>query len=364
MDITERKLAEQELLESRALLNDAQKLSHVGCWQYNPKDRRMIWSEEVYRIFGVDAQVFEPSYETALKLVHAEDRVAIGRAIDAAARTGEGFAIEFRIVQPNGMIRYIRSLGEVVGSTRGQPVTTVLGSLLDITEQKRADDALRAYAEQLTGLSRRLVEVQESERRQFSRELHDRIGQNLTALSINLDILKTQLAGEENAGVRLRLDDSSVLLESTSSSIENLLSELRPPMLDDYGLLSALQWYGNEFASRTGIDVKVHGDEKMQRLPPATEISLFRIVQEALNNVAKHAHANIVDVGLERAGAECIMSVVDDGVGFDSESVVHAKRRPGLGMVTMRERTQTIGGIFEVGAAPGGGTRVVVRVPC
>lgn len=363
MDITERKLAEQELLESRALLNDAQKLSHVGCWQYNPTDRRMIWSEEVYRIFGVDAKLFEPSYETALKMVHADDKVAIGRAIDAAARTGEGFAIDFRIVQPNGMMRYIRSLGEVVGSARGQPVT-VLGSLLDITEQKRADDALRAYAEQLTGLSRRLVEVQESERRQFSRELHDRIGQNLTALSINLDILKTQLAGDENAAVRLRLDDSSVLLESTSSSIENLLSELRPPMLDDYGLLSALQWYGNEFAGRTGIDVKVHGDEKMERLPPATEISLFRIVQEALNNVAKHAHANIVDIGLERTGAECIMSVVDDGAGFDNESTAHAKRRPGLGMVTMRERTQTIGGAFEVGAAPGGGTRVAVRVPC
>ena len=223
---------------------------------------------------------------------------------------------------------------------------------------------LRASTEQLTALSRRLVEVQESERKQFSRELHDRIGQNLTALGINLDILKTQLASDGSAGLRSRLDDSAALLESTTGAIENVMSELRPPMLDDYGLLPALQWYGNEFAGRTGIDVKVHGDERMERLTPATEIALFRITQEALNNVAKHAHAKCVDIKLEHLSTQCIMSVSDDGMGFDVASISSSRRRPSLGMVTMRERTQAVGGQFEVRAVPGGGTQVVVRVPC
>ena len=223
---------------------------------------------------------------------------------------------------------------------------------------------LRASTEQLTALSRRLVEVQESDRKQFSRELHDRIGQNLTALSINLDILKTQLASDGSAGLRSRLDDSAVLLESTTGTIENVMSELRPPMLDDYGLLPALQWYGNEFAGRTGIDVKVHGDERMERLTPATEIALFRITQEALNNVAKHAHAKCVDINLEHLSTQCMMSVSDDGMGFDAASIADSRRRPSLGMVTMRERTQAIGGQFEVGAVPGRGTQVVVRIPC
>ena len=223
---------------------------------------------------------------------------------------------------------------------------------------------LRASTEQLQALSRRLVDIQETDRRQFSRELHDRIGQNLTALSINLDILKTQISNDESAEFRSRLDDSAALLESTAGAVENVMSELRPPMLDDYGLLPALQWYGNQFSSRTGICVAVHGEERAERLPPATEIALFRIAQEALNNIAKHAHAKLVDVRLERLSTRCIMSVADDGVGFDAASNSNSGRRVGFGMVTMRERTQAVGGQFEVGAAPGGGTRIVVLIPC
>src|SRR6185295_13129367 len=150
---------------------------------------------------------------------------------------------------------------------------------------------------QLQALSRRLVDVQESERRQFSRELHDRVGQNLTALSISLDILKTQLAGG-NEAARLRLEDAGALLESTTATIENVMSELRPPMLDDYGLLPALQWYAAEVSRRTGIEVVVEGDDKTGRLPQASEIALFRIMQEALNNIAKHAHASHVRISL------------------------------------------------------------------
>jgi signal transduction histidine kinase len=223
---------------------------------------------------------------------------------------------------------------------------------------------LRDSTEQIQAMSRRLVDIQESERRQFSRELHDRVGQNLTALSISLDILKTQIAGNGNEAFRVRLDDAAALLESTAGSIENVMSELRPPMLDDYGLLPALQWYASEFSGRTGIEVTVHGDEQSGRLTQASEIALFRIVQEALNNVAKHAHARSVRIALEREGARLTMSVSDDGVGLGAAAAPAARHRHGLGMVTMRERTQAVGGEFEIGAAPGRGTRVVVRVPC
>jgi len=222
---------------------------------------------------------------------------------------------------------------------------------------------LRASTEQLQALSRRLVDIQESERRQFSRELHDRIGQNLTALGINLDILRSQCNGGSGADMQSRLADSAALLESTAGAVENVMSELRPPMLDDYGLLPALQWYGNEFAGRTGIEVKVQGDEHMARLEPATEIALFRIAQEALNNIAKHAQAHVVDVVLQRHDSNWVMTVTDDGVGLDTASSASARRRHGLGMMTMRERTQAVGGHFEIGGARGSGTRVKVQVP-
>ena len=222
---------------------------------------------------------------------------------------------------------------------------------------------LRDSTEQLQAMSRQLVDAQESERRQFSRELHDRVGQNLTALSINLDILKTQLAGNGNEAFCSRLNDAASLLEATAGAIENVMSELRPPMLDDYGLLPALQWYASEFSNRTCIQVSVDGDEGMERLTQASEIALFRIVQEALNNAAKHAHAKSIRIALERSSARFMMTVSDDGVGLDTALIPPGRRRPGLGMVTMRERAQAAGGQFEIEAAAGRGTRVVVRIP-
>jgi signal transduction histidine kinase len=222
---------------------------------------------------------------------------------------------------------------------------------------------LRQSTQQLQALSRRLVDLQESERRRFSRELHDQVGQNLTALSINLDILKSQLP-IGNSAMHLRIVDAAALLESTAATIENVMAELRPPMLDDYGLLPALQWYVNDFMRRTGIEGNVKGMNADARFQQASEIALFRIVQEALNNVAKHAHASKVSIELARMESQVILTVTDDGVGYGAAAGSSVRRRVGLGMVTMRERTQAVGGQFEIGSAPGGGTRVVVRVPC
>ena len=230
-------------------------------------------------------------------------------------------------------------------------------------ELRESEKGLRASTEQLQAMSRRLVDLQESERRQLARELHDRVGQNLTALSISLDVLKSQLSHNGNEALRSRLDDAGTVLEATAGSIENVMSELRPPMLDDYGLLPALQWYASEFSRRTGIQVEVAGDEEMDRPTQASEIALFRIAQEALTNVGKHAHAGRVEIALEHTGTEFVMSISDDGVGLDADAVPVSKQRQGLGMVTMRERTQAVGGSFKIGAAENRGTRVVVRIP-
>jgi PAS domain S-box-containing protein len=358
MDITERKLAEQELLESRALLIDAQKLAHVGCCHYNPIDGRVFWTDELYRIHGVNPQEFVPTYDSSIALVHADDREAWQEVLAGALHRGTPFTMEFRIVRPDGSVRNLRSLGEVINDANGGTVR-MLWSVLDITEQKRTEDALRASAEQLTALSRRLVEVQEAERRKLSRELHDRVGQNLTALSINLDILRTSLADESHAEHRVRLSDSEALLESTVDSIEDVMAELRPPMLDDYGLLPALHWYAKDFSRRTGIAVNVAGKDGVDRSDPETEITLFRIAQEALINVAKHAHAKRVQIELDQAPGYCRMTVSDDGIGIDGAR----RQRPGLGMVTMRERAQAVGGEFKVRNVAGGGAHITIDVP-
>jgi PAS domain S-box-containing protein len=352
----------KDLRENRALLNEAQKLSHVGCGQYSPADDRMVWSEELYRIHGVDPHTFTPTLKSALELVHPDDRSAWQNVLAQAMTDGSPFTSEFRIVRSDGTVRDLRSLGEVITTVDGQ-VIRMLWSVLDITEQKQTEGALRASAEQLTALSRRLVEVQEAERRKLSRELHDRVGQNLTALSINLDILRTSLSGEGNGEHRTRLGDSSALLESTVDSIEDVMCELRPPMLDDYGLLPALHWYAREFSNRTGIHVDVHGMDHGVRTDPDTEIALFRISQEALNNVAKHAQARRVRIELDHPNGHSALTISDDGIGIERALDSAGRQRSGLGMITMRERAEALGGRFEVESTRAGGTHITVEIP-
>jgi signal transduction histidine kinase len=174
-------------------------------------------------------------------------------------------------------------------------------------------------------------------------------------------MLRAALPSGASREVTSRLDDCTLLLESTARHIRGVESELRPPMLDDHGLLAALHWYADEFTRRAGIAVSVHGSPASQRARPEVEIALFRIAQEALNNVAKHAHARSVVISLGSAGAQYRMSVVDDGVGLRPHEA--SQPRVGLGLVTMRERAQAVGGRLNVEGFAQGGTRITVQVP-
>jgi PAS domain S-box-containing protein len=270
--------------------------------------------------------------------------------------------IDKRYRRKDGTIIWVHVTVALVRGPADEPRYTVALSE-DITEQKQAEDAMRRSAAELQALSRRLVDLQESERRELARELHDRVGQSLTALSLNLGILRGALSSHRNADVRSRLQDSAALVEATARAIENVASDLRPPMLDDHGLVAALQWYAREFSERAETAVSVRGDER-ERLTGDVEIALFRIAQEALNNVAKHARATSVAVKLGRSGSGYEMSITDNGVGLGGIREQADRSRLGLGMVTMRERAQAAGGAFDVQALPGGGTRLTVQVPC
>jgi PAS domain S-box-containing protein len=280
---------------------------------------------------------------------------------DLLAGKRDGFVIDKRYRRKDGRIIWVHSTLAILRGAADEP-RHMVALIEDITERKHAEDALRRSAAELRALSRRLVEVQEFERKQISRELHDRLGQSLTGLSVNLSILGAALPPHADGELQSRLEDSAALLESTMGAIRNVMSELRPPMLDDFGLHLALDWYARQFAARTGIGVTVHCAQPDERPAPEAEIALFRIAQEALNNVVKHARARRVEITLERSGSEYVMSVQDDGVGFDADGQ-HTARLPGLGIVTMRERSQAVGGRFDIETLRGSGTRLSVRIP-
>ncbi|HYG55462.1 MAG TPA: PAS domain S-box protein [Burkholderiales bacterium] len=331
-------------LVQRALLAQAEKLANVGSWEWDPASGAFTWSDQLYRIYGLEPGALPPSFEAYLERLHPADRGQSARAVQAALVHGSSFLIDERVVRGNGEVRTVRSRGEAVKDELGQTLKVVC-ACQDVTQER--------------SLARRLVEAEETERRRIARELHDRVGQSLSALNINLDLVQEGLRKDDP--LQVRIEDALRLVENTLEAIENVMSELRPPLLDEYGLAAALGGFAEEFCRRTQIRVRVVEDDEASRgLPPAAVLALFRIGQEALNNVAKHSGARNVEVTISRSAGGVELAVSDDGCGFDADA---AARRGRWGMTTMRERVQGVGGHFSTQSTPGDGTIVRAWVP-
>jgi PAS domain S-box-containing protein len=357
-DITERKRMEQVLREQRRLLVRAQDLAGLGYWEYDPATRTMKGSRELRRMLGIARDLPSQTPEWSLDLIHPEDRERVRAIVTRCLEEGANYEIETRVMTPGRGDRIMLISGEAV-TQRAGGAKKLIGTCMDITHRRHREQELRDNAEQLQALSRRLVEAQESERHRLAAELHDRVGQNLTALSINLDIL----AGRMNAldaDAKRRLRDSLALLDETALCIEGVLDDLRPPMLQDWGLGPTVQWVAEDFSRRTEIPARVRVLGTQRRIDRKNELALVRIVQEALNNVAKHAHAGKIEVTLGWETDSVRVEVADDGAGFERNATGSPR---GLGLVSMRERVQAADGLLEIESAPGKGTRVCALVP-
>jgi two-component system sensor histidine kinase UhpB len=190
--------------------------------------------------------------------------------------------------------------------------------------------------------------------------LHDRIGQNLALLNIDLDISASQLQGTCADIVKPRLTEARALVETTIAHVRNVLAELRPPALDDYGLAAALRAYSTSLSASTGLLVRFDGADITPRPAPLTETALFRIAQEALMNAAKHAGAGSIAVELTATASIIALTITDDGVGFDK--AFPGANRAAWGITTMRERAEAVGAVLDIDAQPGAGTRVRVTL--
>lgn len=216
----------------------------------------------------------------------------------------------------------------------------------------------------LRALAARLTEVEESERKRLSQVLHDQVGQNLAVLSLNLNLIKN--LNPINEPIRARLDNSLDIVDETIDRTRNLIADLRPPVLDDYGLPAALGWYAKQFTTRTTIPVATDIDDDFPRLPALSEINLFRIVQESLANVAKHAQATEARLGLHSETDVIRLTVSDNGRGFELASVgpraKSDRRTTGYGIISMSERAEAIGGSLKIESIVGQGTIVNIEL--
>jgi signal transduction histidine kinase len=224
----------------------------------------------------------------------------------------------------------------------------------EIGVRRRAEEALRE-------LSARVLTAQEEERKRISRELHDEIGQALTAVNVTVSMLKKQAGTNEE--FQKKVAEAEQLIAQSMETVHAFARELRPAALDHLGVLAAVRAHLTSFSRRTGIRTELAAHSDLARLSPQCSEVIFRIVQEAMSNVYKHAEATRVKVEFGSSGGELTMEIADNGRAFDVGEKMGAKRTGRLGLIGMRERVRLVGGTFDVDSAAGKGTRVLVRIP-
>ncbi len=355
-DIAAREQAESDVRQAQHVLTVAQKLGHLASWELDVQTDEMQCSDELFRICGLAPQSIAPTVDSLLALIHPEDRDAARKAILAARDEGRDFRRECRIVRPDGSIRHMIGVGEASRDRRGWLVK-VVGSMLDVTEHKQAELALRRSQDELRELAAHQERIREDERKRIAREVHDALGSVLAGIKAYLSVSMSRLAVPDQL-----LTDASVLVDRASQTVREVVSELRPSVLDQLGIWEALRWHAQQTEQRSQIVCECLIDESLADIAvdPERSIAIFRIAQEALTNVMRHAQAWWVTIRATLDGNMIVVEIEDNGKGSDAPL---PRKGQSFGIIGMNERARYFGGDFELVGTPGKGTIARLRLP-
>ena len=349
-DITERKLQETILRNREERLRLAAQAGKMFAYEWDAATDLIVRSEESSNILGID-QSMRLTREEALCSTHPDDRERVVAAIEALTPENPFVKISYRIIRPDDTEIWVERHSIAHFDEQGRILRSV-GMVVDITDRKRAEAAL-------SSARLRSIEAQEQERTRIARELHDDIGQRLALLNVELD----RLYGSANhlpAEVRGRLEQLANEAGEIAADTQSLSHELHSARLDYLGITAAVKGFCREFGERQHMEIDFKSDNVPGSLPPNIPLSLFRVLQEALHNSAKHSGAKRFIVRLWGKPDEIWLSVSDSGTGFDSEA---AKKNLGLGLVSMEERLALVNGNLYIESQPNLGTTIYARVP-
>ena len=340
-----------EIRRTEQQLGEAQALAHVGSWDWDLVTDRLTVSDEHNRIFGLP--VGRPtSVADVFERIHPRDRPNVERLVAQALKDGKPYRCEFRVRHADGTERTVEARTMVELDDGGRPIRKH-GTAQDITERRRAEDMRR----HLLG---RAISAQEEERKRVARELHDETGQALSAILVGLRSVQESPTIADAHAIAARLRDLAAV---TVRDVGRIARGLRPSVLDDLGLIPALRRYAEELGEARQLAVRI-ADDGCDRLPSEIETTLYRIVQEALTNVARHANASCAEVGITRRDGRVRAVIRDDGIGFDvGSALAPTARRQALGLMGIEERAALVGGRVEITSTPGAGTCIGVDLP-
>ena len=368
--IREQEKAGALLEQSSESLRLAMDAGAMGAYDTDLRSGNAIWTEASFDILGYPRRSdLSANFAMWLDGIVPEDLDAVLTEYERAKREGTRYSLEFRFVRASDQRRiWISSLGRFTYDREGQAVRSI-GVFYDSTSRKeieqqqrdinaRLSEIVEERTAQLRDLSQHLLEVSETEKTNLARELHDELGSLLTAISMDLAGVKRQVAAREPA-LAEQLEQTIALVQSTTQIKRRIMEGLHPSSLDSMGLAEALRTLCDDFAARSGIHCESTATADFTKLDESMSIALYRIVQEALTNVAKHASANHVTVSLSENEHGLQLDIADDGSGFDTEFAAHRRTH---GLSGMRERVAYFNGEFGVASGPAG-TRIHVSIP-
>ncbi|TAL48642.1 MAG: PAS domain S-box protein [Chitinophagaceae bacterium] len=349
-DVTERKRTEKEIADYKYALDQSSIVSVANqkgiITQVNENFCKISKYTEA-ELLGQDHRIINSEY-------HSKDYI---KNLWTTIAKGQIWRGEFRNKAKDGSIYWVDSTIVPLLSSDGKPYQ-YLAILSDITERKKAEKQIIETSEQLRRLSAHLQEIREEERITIAREIHDELGQQLTVLKMDISWLNKKIVSQDEK-ILEKMRGLLGMVDETVKTVRRISSELRPGVLDDLGLEAALEGHSEEFEKRSGIVVKFLSEITNLKLKKNIEIGLFRIFQESLTNVARHAQASKVEVSLIIEKGNLLMQIKDNGKGFDPSSIGIKKT---LGILGMRERTTIMGGEYIIHSSPGKGTVTEVKV--
>ncbi len=354
-DISERKAAERALLQNESILKRAQKIANVGSWEYDYQSQKLTLSEEAYKIFQLEKNNAEPTLDLLYSMLDTNEFELLTQSITKVKKDGKDLDLDLSITLPNGEKRILHKQAELTFDSSGKPHKW-LGTVHDITKRKKIEAELSKSLEQLHQLSKHIEKARENERLNLARELHDDLGQALTAVKIDLEIIKRSSSNEE---VKNKLENTKNLVGNTIKTVQRITSQLRPEIIDDLGLEAAIEWYSSEFSQRYNVEVLIDFDDSLE-VTNEDALPVFRIVQESLTNIARHANANHVEISLSHKDKEIQLSISDNGVGIKPTDITSKKS---FGLMSMEERAISLGGKFEISAGEKFGTIITISFP-
>jgi PAS domain S-box-containing protein len=347
-DVTEAIRAREQLEQSRRRLIMALEASRMTAWEYDPATEKIAWVDRnTLRETGGHPAGPVP-FADVLKHVHPEERTMLLELTNRIINEGGAFSAEFRMFARNGAIRWMLGKGEFLRKDGDSGPGKIAGVTLDVSELKRTQVELQQ-------LAKRLMEAQEEERRRISRELHDDIGQRVALLGIELDLVRQML--QEQEPLRERVERAQLATGELGTDLHQLSHALHSSKLKYLGLPAALRELCTRMAEKHSLAIQLQCNEQKLSLPEEEALALFRVAQEALNNVVRHSRATSVRVTLSHTPNELRLLVCDDGCGFDP-----ASKTSGIGLIGMRERMRAILGDFQTISAAGAGTEIHATV--